>query len=167
MKYRGTRAFAAPEVTRVRKSVEGDVALTDHVADYGLIADAYSIGCTIKVLLTGIPAEENEMEFMSSQNNVLLNILSVLFSCGKRDGGETKRNKRYKFLDENPKPAREVVMKLTKPVFLERLTVPLARDEPWIKGGMSEDDPAVTLPTGDILADNDDPIKCLHCASTL
>ena len=54
-----------------------------------------------------------------------------------------------------------------KPVFSERLTVPLARDEPWIKGGMNQDDPAVSLPTGDNPCGNDDPIKCLSCASRL
>ncbi|KAL7535005.1 hypothetical protein ACHAXR_008155, partial [Thalassiosira sp. AJA248-18] len=53
----GTRAFAAPEVTKVREKSARGSALTDHVADYGLIADAFSIGCTIKVLLTGVPAD--------------------------------------------------------------------------------------------------------------
>ena len=133
------------------------------MSDYGLISDAYSVGCTIKVLLTGIPADQNEMEFMSAQDNVLLSVLSLC--CGKSNGD--KRKKRYKWLDETPKPARELVRKLMKSTYAERLTVPLARDELWIRGGMSSDDPVVVLPTGDIQAGNDDPIVCLKCAKSM
>jgi len=68
----GTRAFAAPEVTKARRKSEGDAALAGNVSDYGLISDAYSVGKTIHYLLTGIPAEENEANFMSSQDNILL-----------------------------------------------------------------------------------------------
>ena len=133
------------------------------MSDYGLISDAYSVGCTIKVLLTGVPADQNEMEFMSAQDNVLLSVLSLC--CGKSNGD--KRKKRYKWLDETPKPARELVKKLMKGTYAERLTVPLARDEVWIKGGISNDDPVVVLPTGDIQAGNDDPIVCLKCAKAM
>ena len=133
------------------------------MSDYGLISDAYSVGCTIKVLLTGVPADQNEMEFMSAQDNVLLSVLSLC--CGKSNGD--KRKKRYKWLDETPKPARELVKKLMKNTYAERLTVPLARDEVWIKGGISNDDPVVVLPTGDIQAGNDDPIVCLKCAKAM
>lgn len=133
------------------------------MSDYGLISDAYSVGCTIKVLLTGVPADQNEMEFMSAQDNVLMSVLSLC--CGKSNGD--KRKKRYKWLDETPKPARELVKKLMKNTYAERLTVPLARDEVWIKGGISNDDPVVVLPTGDIQAGNDDPIVCLTCAKAM
>ena len=160
----GTRAFAAPEVTNVRRKSDDDEALTENVSDYGLIADAFSIGATIKVILTGVPADQKEMEFMSSKNNILLNVLSAIFGCGKSDSG---RKKRYKFLDETPKPARALVGKLMKPKYSDRLTVPLARDEPWIKGGVGENDPVVVLPTGDVPAENNDPIKCLVCASKI
>lgn len=133
------------------------------MSDYGLISDAYSVGCTIKVLLTGVPADQNEMEFMSAQDNVLMSVLSLC--CGKSNGD--KRKKRYKWLDETPKPARELVKKLMKNTYAERLTVSLARDEVWIKGGISNDDPVVVLPTGDIQAGNDDPIVCLECAKAM
>ena len=133
------------------------------MSDYGLISDAYSVGCTIKVLLTGVPADQNEMEFMSAQDNVLMSVLSLC--CGKSNGD--KRKKRYKWLDETPKPARELVKNLMKNTYAERLTVSLARDEVWIKGGISNDDPVVVLPTGDIQAGNDDPIVCLKCAKAM
>lgn len=158
----GTRAFAAPEVTQARRKTSTDVnALSDNVSDYGLISDAYSVGVTIRLMLTGVPAGENEMEFMSAQDNILMSILSLC--CKSGDGG---RKKRYKWLDETPKPARELVKKLTKSVS-SRLTVPMARDEPWIKGGISNDDPVVELPVGDIQAGNDDPIVCLKCAGNV
>lgn len=159
----GTRAFAAPEVRNAREKSAADEALAESVSDYGLIADAYSIGATIKVLLTGVPADENEMEFMGSHDNPLLKVLTSIFSCGKKGG---KRRKRYKWFDETPKAARDLVIKLTKPVYADRLTVPLARDEPWIKGGMNANDPIAELPIGDVPAGNDDPIKFLTCAHT-
>ncbi len=48
------------------------------------------------------------MGFMSANNNPVLNLLSSLF-CKK------KKRKRYKFLDETPKPARDLINKLTQP----------------------------------------------------
>ena len=94
---------------------------------------------------------------MSANNNPVLNLLSSLF-CKK------KRRKRYKFLDETPKPARDLIGKLTEPKVEERLAVPLARDEPWIRGGCDESDPVVKLPEGDIVIGNSDPVVCLKCA---
>lgn len=155
----GTRNFAAPEVTRTRVKSDGDAALTENVSDYGMISDAYSIGITIRVMLTGVPAyESNEMAFMSSQDGAI----SAIFSCCSTRGG--KRKRRYKWLDETPKPARELVLKMTNAVFADRLSVPMAREEIWIKGGMTVDDPVITLPTGDFPATIDDPIKFLKCA---
>mmetsp|Transcript_9174 Transcript_9174/g.19572 ORF Transcript_9174/g.19572 Transcript_9174/m.19572 type:complete len:489 (+) Transcript_9174:116-1582(+) len=158
----GTRAFAAPEiVNKVREKSDGDVALSQHVADYGLISDAYSVGCTIKVLLTGVPADVTDvMAFIGSRNNLLVDIILAIFACGKK----RKRKKRYKFLDETPKPARELIGKLMKPNIEDRLTVPSACDEPWIKGGVNADDAIVKLPEGDVSVGNDDPIICLKCA---
>jgi serine/threonine protein kinase len=157
----GTRDYAAPEVTKSRQKSDGDTALTEYVADYGLISDAYSIGCTIRVMLTGVPAKEkNEVAFMSSQGGGLL---AILFSCCSM--GREKRKRRYKWLDETPKPARELVLKLMNPLYADRLSVPLAREELWIRGGVNADDPVVTLPTGDIPAGIDDPIVFLKCAT--
>ena len=53
---------------------------------------------------------------------------------------------------------------MTNAVFADRLSVPMAREEIWIKGGMTVDDPVITLPTGDFPATIDDPIKFLKCA---
>lgn len=158
----GTKRFSAPEVQKFRNKIEGDTALSECVADYGLIADAYSVGATIKMILTGVPAGENEMTFISANDNAMGKILDAICGCGKKSDG--KRRKRYKFLDETPKPARELIGKLLKVKEEERLTVPLAREEPWIKGGIDNDDPVIELPEGDITVGNDDPIVCLKCA---
>lgn len=159
----GTRAFAAPEVQKARDKSKKDRALSSCVADYGLVSDAFSVGATIKMVLTGVPAGENEMEFISANDSALGNILDAICGCGKKNDG--KRRKRYKFLDETPKPARELVGKLMKAKEDERLTVPLARVEPWIKGG-NENDPLFQMPVGDHSGGNDDPIVCLKCAGS-
>ena len=156
----GSRAFAAPEVKKVRNKSDGEEAGTAMVSDYGLIADAFSIGATVRVLLTGVPADASEMDYISSQDNFLINVARLIFSCGKGDG---KRKRRFKFLNEVPKPARGLVTKLMRANYAERISVPLAREEDWIMGGMNDDDPIVPLPVGDVPAGNDDPIKCLKC----
>ncbi|KAL3785012.1 hypothetical protein HJC23_007933 [Cyclotella cryptica] len=159
----GTRSYAAPEVMKVRTRSSQDEALTDCVSDYGFISDSYSVGSTIKVLLTGVPADvEDVVRFISANNNLLLDALSVILSCGRKS---KIRKKRYKFLDETPRQAREVVVKLMKAKAEERLAVPLARDEPWIEGGCGVDDPVVELPQGDIVIGNSDPVVCLKCAA--
>jgi hypothetical protein len=112
-------------------------------------------------LFTGVPADVTDViAFISSNSSPLLIILSTLFSCGKK----SNRRKRYKFLDEVPKPARDLIEKLMKTNVEERLAVPLAKDEPWIRGGCSADDPLVMLPEGDIAVGNSDPVVCLKCS---
>lgn len=163
----GTLDYAAPEVKNSRDKCDGDVALTDLVADYGLIADAYSVGYTIREILTGVSPKDakNEMDFMSSHQNGV--DLLTLFSCcttasnSNSSNRRKKRKRRYKWLDETPKHARELVLKMINTKIADRLTVPLAREEVWIKGGMSSDDPIVTLPVGDIPAGVNDPIEFL------
>ena len=169
----GTLDYAAPEIKNSRDKCDGDVALTDLVADYGLIADAYSVGCTIREILTGVPAKEakNEMDFMSSHGNSI-DFLALFFSCctttaSNSSNRRKKRKRRYKWLDESPKHARELVLKMINTKIADRLTVPLAREEVWIKGGMSSDDPIVTLPVGDIPAGVNDPIEFLQCTTTM
>ena len=55
----GTKAYAAPEIRRqLRKKTEADfdkanAAMTECVADYGMIVDAYSVGWTLRVAMTG------------------------------------------------------------------------------------------------------------------
>ncbi|KAL7477477.1 hypothetical protein ACHAW6_003279 [Cyclotella cf. meneghiniana] len=158
----GTRSYAAPEVMKVRTRSSRDEALTNCVSDYGFISDSYSVGSTIKVLLTGVPADvEDVVRFVSANTNLFMDVISTIFSCGKKS---KIRKKRYKFLDETPRQARELIVKLMKAKVEERLAVPLARDEPWIKGGCGVDDPVVALPEGDIVIGNSDPVVCLKCA---
>jgi hypothetical protein len=41
--------------------------LIPFVSDYGLVADAFSVGSTARFVLTGVPPEENFNEFMANQ----------------------------------------------------------------------------------------------------
>jgi len=59
-------------------------------------------------LLTGVPAEVVDvMGFMSDRGCGAWSALPEILSCGK--GGKGRRRKGYKFLDECPTPARELV----------------------------------------------------------
>jgi hypothetical protein len=57
----GTKAYAAPKIkNKHRNKTIADVekknaALAECVADYGVIADAYSVGWILQVILTGVP----------------------------------------------------------------------------------------------------------------
>ena len=168
----GTKAFAAPEIknkarTEEPKAAAGGAkdpasALTACVADYGMISDSFAVGTTLRMCLTGVPADENVVEFVSSKNNPVAQLMSAIFgACASKD--DNKRKKQYRYLSAIPKDANELLKDLTKPKEEERITVRQAQESPWIKGGEGEAE--YTLPEGDYPSTSGSPINFLKCAS--
>ena len=168
----GTKAFAAPEIkdkarTEEPKAAAGGgkdpaSALTACVADYGMISDSFAVGTTLRMCLTGVPADENVVEFVSSKNNPVAQLMSAIFgACASKD--DNKRKKQYRYLSAIPKDANELLKDLTKPKEEERITVRQAQDSPWIKGGEGEAE--YTLPEGDYPSTSGSAINFLKCAS--
>ncbi|KAL3790760.1 hypothetical protein HJC23_010039 [Cyclotella cryptica] len=77
------------------------------------------------------------------------------------------RKKMYKLLDEAPSQGIRSCVKLMKTKAEESLAVPLARDEPCIKGGCRVDDPVVELPQVDIVIGSSDPVFVANLIKSL
>ncbi len=140
----GNRNYAAPEVREKirifkkdkkdnsRKNDQHHRPLAECVSNYGLIADAYSVGKTIRYMLTGVPPEQSVNDFLAEKNNVM-NILGR--KVGKimaKDKGKN-RKKKYRRTSDLPKAASKVVLGLTHWNERSRTTIRSARKYEWIK----------------------------------
>lgn len=171
----GTKAYAAPEIKKkLRKKTAEDhgkanAALTECVADYGMIVDAYSVGWTMRVILTGVPPnctisqyvrkiqEEEDKEAEKNQGG--------LFCCCQ-PAPQEKKKIRVRDAQDIPKDATVLITQLTKPDPEERITVREAQNHPWISGG-SHGEEKWEFPVGDIPSQHGDPVKPLECAEAL
>ena len=177
----GTRNYAAPEIlTSIRKvsqsisqsigsSISSSIRRqTKHksqkecISDYGMVADAYSVGTTISHLVTGIPPNIDADEFLASKNHPLKK-LSRNIKKRFLDKG-TKRAK-YKLKSELPLDVNEVIRLLTHYDERRRSTVRQARRLPWIKGD-EEDNVEIeeSTDTTQTYLDTGGPMNFLSCS---
>ena len=127
-----------------------------------MISDAFAVGTTLRMCLTGVPADENIVEYISSKTNPLAQIISAIFgACASKD--DNKRKKQYRYLSAIPKDANDLLRDLTKPKEEERITVRKAQEFPYIKGGEGEAE--YKLPEGDYPSTTGSPINFLKCTS--
>ena len=158
----GTYDFAAPEISEeYRKKTKDDVAktksLTKCIADYGLIADAYSLGTTLKECLTGVPASVDAMDaeaYMKKKSKQ---------SLGSKLMGKKKRKRVFRKMTDLPSDAALLVNKLSERNAKNRITVREAQINRYISGGMG--DPIYKLPQGDIKTNSGSKMVYLRCAS--
>ena len=74
----GTKAYAAPEIRKQLRHKNSEdfskanAAMTECVADYGMIVDAYSVGWTLRVAMTGVPPNFSISEYMQQRENVVM-----------------------------------------------------------------------------------------------
>jgi len=147
----GNRNYAAPEVTsKIKKfkdilnTSRGKIferkkaPLAECVSDYGMIADAYSIGTTIRHMVTGIPPSISVEDFFSMKNNPLRLMgkqMKKVFPTKKNE--KPKRKKRYCSNADLPKPAIRLILGLTHWNQTKRTTVREARTYEWIASSFS------------------------------
>ena len=109
--------------------------LGDAVSDYGMTTDAYSVGVTLRYMLTGVPPEESVSEFVARKNSMVSKLgRNFRKKIGK---DKDKRQKRYKFTSHLPREASKVVMGLTHWKETVRTTVRSARNYEWIKSSFT------------------------------
>ena len=160
--------FAAPEIiNEVRpqfrprtepnlgKNGDGNTTdtISDYVADYGLLVDSYSMGHTIRYIMTGVQPGISVEDAMLQQSG---GAIGKLFSlcCGKKNSGDKqKRSVRYRSMDDLPGEILRLVGALTQISEKKRLSIRKARwNVPWIadvfqsetdeKGGQEQVPPA-------------------------
>ena len=174
----GTKAYAAPEIKhKLRNKTTADhektnAALTECVADYGMIVDAYSVGWTLRVILSGVPPNSTISQYMRKYDGKEISeeIEEVGCCCFGGDSSTTKTPKskpsfRVRDTDEMPKGATLFISALTKSNPEERLSIREAQNHPWIKGDETETPYEVVQ--GDVPSRHGDPVVPLKCASDL
>lgn len=142
----GTRSYAAPEIlTGIRKvtqsisdSLHGRQTkptakqTRENESDYGMVADAYSVGTTISHLVTGIPPNMDDDEFIASKNSLIKKFARKMKKRLSDKG--TKRAKKYRLRSGLPLDVIEVIRLLTHFDERRRCTVRFARSLIWIHG---------------------------------
>lgn len=138
--------------------------LSEHVSFYGLMADAYSIGNTMKYMLTGVSPNENVNDIIAFQNtpiSILFNTISQLNCCCNNNNSKRQqlteeeedaqqqhkpprsrriRKMKYRKISDIPIEIYHFIKELTLYDPQKRMTVTMARQHPWIHQVLSDYD---------------------------
>jgi nicotinic acid phosphoribosyltransferase len=134
----GNRFFAAPEVQRrvrdIKLSEHGKPknTLSNFVSDYGMVADAFSVGATIRYILTGVSPMENIDDVIWAQQNPVTKASRWIGKKLSKSKETKKRTKTFRKIKECPREAVKLVLGMTHGDQLQRTTVRAARMCPWI-----------------------------------
>jgi serine/threonine protein kinase len=167
----GTKAYAAPEIKiDLRNKTESDInknreALTECVADYGMIADSYSVGWTLRVVLSGVPPNQSVSSYMLKVEAEMKANAHSSGCCCFGSAQPTMELPKLRDTSEFPKEAALLINALTKRNVDQRMTVREAQSHPYIKGMPGEKE--YELPEGDIPSKHGDPVVPLKCSLTL
>jgi serine/threonine protein kinase len=169
----GTKAYAAPEIRKqLRHKNEEDfnktnAAMTECVADYGMIVDAYSVGWTLRVAMTGVPPNFTISEYIKERDAVLMD--------GEEEDDAPSgwccfKNKTIPVLRVRdpsivPHEATMLITHMIEKNPEKRMTVREAQNHSWIRGAPGENQ--WVPPHGDVPANHGDPVVPLHCAAEL
>jgi len=177
----GQRSYAAPEITRgvrqftnnlsssihgslhrgrnsgrqsSRREADSERPLAECVSDYGMVADAFSLGATCRYMLTGVPPHIAVDEFIAMRKTPIAKMSKLVSKAlkkviGKKDG----RRKRYRSVNELPPEAGQLIHSLTHWDPSKRTTVRGAKLFPWIRSKDGKED---------VLANK--PVQFLKCA---
>lgn len=135
----GNRTFAAPEVKKAHKyevdskdkiheEAPKQEPLTEFVSDYGMIADAFSAGATIRYMCTGVPPDKSISEYLQEHYDPIVMLCRLLCRCVANG----QRQKRYKQNSQLPQEATRLILGLTHWNESKRTTIRSARDYKWI-----------------------------------
>lgn len=116
------------------------------VSNYGMMADSYSFGCTLKYMLTGVQPNENIDEVIAFQNNPITKLCTWISqqSCqskNKPPSSSSEREKRYRPMRKLPKEVVRLIQGLTHPKVSRRTSIRAARRFFWIDDILGEDSP--------------------------
>lgn len=167
----GTKAYAAPEIRKkLRQKTDEDyekanAAMTECVADYGMIVDAYSVGWTLRVAMTGVPPNFTLSEYMKERDSVVLEgeeeEMTDSCCCMKGDFRPFVKVREPSML---PYDATLLVAAMTEKKPELRMTVREGQNHPWIVGEAND---RYSLPQGDVPTGHGDPVIPLNCAPEL
>ena len=171
----GTKAFAAPEIKHaLRNKTEADheksnAALTDCVADYGMLVDAFSVGWTLRAIMTGVPPNSTIAQYIRKHNGKEVSEEMVAIGCccfGSRSQPDVpKFQLQLRDAHQLPKGATLFISALTVANPEERMSIREAQSHPWIRGDDKEEPYEVVQ--GDYPSRHGDPVVPLKCSGEL
>lgn len=128
----GNRYYAAPEVKdKVKQASKTGTSITstlsEYVSDYGMLADAFSLGATARYMLTGVRPEDNVEEVIARNNNPIVKLFQKL--CCMSNSG---RAKHYRSGFELPTSELQVLKGLTQSSLEKRMSVRDVRMLPYV-----------------------------------
>ena len=157
----GQRSYAAPEITRgvrqftsnlsisihgsihrgrnsgkqsSRRNADSDRPLAECVSDYGMVADAFSLGATCRYMLTGVPPHIAVDEFIAMQKTPIAKVSKLASKALKKMTGKKEvRGKKYRSVAELPPDAGQLIHSLTHWDPSKRTTVRGAKLFAWIR----------------------------------
>ena len=136
----GTQRFAAPEVKNKARLAGSSTDESSHkttnttlassVSDYGMIADAFSVGATARFVLTGVPPHESVDAFIANHKNPINKATRWI---GRKLGkAKSKPKKTYRSGSNLPPEALRLVKGLMQPNASMRTSVRDAMRYPYI-----------------------------------
>ena len=171
----GTKAFAAPEIKHeLRNKTEADheksnAALTDCVADYGMLVDAFSVGWTLRAIMTGVPPNSTIAQYIRKHNGKEVSEEMAAIGCccfGSRSQPDVpKFQLQLRDAHQLPKGATLFISALTVANPEERMSIREAQSHPWIRGDDKEEPYEVVQ--GDYPSRHGDPVVPLKCSGEL
>jgi serine/threonine protein kinase len=146
----GNRNFAAPEIINhvernneqpsSSESSEIDVTetLSQFVSGYGLLVDAYSMGCTFRYMITGVRPNLRVEDVIAAQNSCGSLILDWLAQrLGKRAKSPGARKVHYRRPQDLPPEVTALIKGMMEKATKTRTSVRAARRYPWIQAVLS------------------------------
>jgi len=137
----GNRDYAAPEIQKgLKKNSNHERALSNFTSDYGMVADAYSVGSTIRYMLTGVSPDKCINEVIAAERSAIVLLCSCLgkmMSAGSTSKPAKKR-KNYRSSGELPTEVVRLVKSMTLADAKQRTSVLTARLYPWINDVFNE-----------------------------
>ena len=143
----GNRNYAAPEIIKGVYAEDGSVSsrydgiditrtISKNVSEYSMTADAFSVGNTLKYMMTGVPPHENVNEAIAAQNHPIVILCSLL--CNKKKGQAEQRKVVYRnFSKINPEVVR-LIRGMTHYDPQQRTSVRTARLYPWVDDALED-----------------------------
>ena len=141
----GNRQYAAPEILKVKheENSNKNPALTDtissYVSEYGLLVDAYSLGYTIRYMLTGVPPNRRVVDVLAEKNSLPKKFGRWLNKTKNAEAYAKKRHRKYIEEDDLPGEAYHIITAMTEKEEKNRLSVRGARQLHWVSAVLPED----------------------------
>ena len=133
------------------------------VSSYGMVADAYSVGATVRHMVKGVPPNVDVQDFIDARDHPLAKLgrcLGGRLLPGKRNRRWRRANgKRYRASSDLPGDVKGLIRDLTHYDSRRRATVRSMTRHPWIVETSSSSSSSSSCPE----AEHGGPIAYLKC----